>query len=288
MTEPAKPLSTEVPSSRIQALVRLLGDDDPKIVAVVWENLERIGVSCLPEIERAALNAEDSRVRAQSTRFLKEWSRREVFRRWVEFCRRPTLDLEDGAFLIAESEYPGCDTSSYRKQIDGYALVLKGRIATARNSDEAVRRISGLLFHELGFKGNTKDYYNPENSYLNRVLDLRRGLPITLSTVFLLTARRVGVPAEGVGMPQHFLVKYRGTRHEVFVDAFHSGALMSLRDCVRRLAEAQIDFREDHLLALTDREILARMLGNLLRVYHNADDTRRCGRVTAMLKLLQK
>ena len=281
-------LPIEVPSSRIEALVRLLGDEDPKILAVAWENLERIGAPALPEVERAALEAEDPRVRAQSNRFLKEWSRREVFRRWVDLCRGPTLDLEDGVFLIAESEYPDCDMGKYRTQLDGYAQVLKGRIATARTTDEAVRRISALLFHEIGYRGNSKEYYNPENSYLNRVFDLKRGLPITLATVFLLTARRVGVAVEGVGMPQHFLLKYRGASHEVFIDVFKSGILLTAQDCARRLAEAQVEFHADHLRAVSDREILSRTLGNLLRVYHNAEDTRRSGRITAMLKLLQK
>ncbi len=279
-------MSSEVPQSRIDALVRLLGDENPKICSVAWDNLERIGEPALPQLERAAQGAGDARVRVQSGRFLREWSRREVFRRWVEFCRSVDVDLEEGAFLIAETEYPDCDMSRYRKILDGYAQVLGGRLATARSADEAVRKISTLLFHEVGFKGSSREYYSPENSYLNRVMDLKRGIPISLAVVYLLVARRVAVPVVGVGMPQHFLLKYRGASHEVFIDAFQSGRLLSVRDCERFLSEAKGSFQEDHLRVVGDREILARMLGNLLKIYHAAKDQRRCGRIAAMLKLL--
>jgi len=279
-------MSNEVPHSRIDALVRLLGDDDPKIFSVAWDQLEKIGEPALAVLEQAKCEAEDKRVRIQSGRFLKEWSRREVLRRWVAFCRRGEIELERGALLLAESEYPEVDMLAYRRALDGYALVLRNRLATARTTDEAVKRISTLLFGEVGLRGNATEYYNPENSYLNRVLDLKRGIPISLATVFLLTARRLSIPVEGVGMPQHFLLKYRGSTQEVFVDVFHGGKLLTVRDCARLLSDAQVVFHHDYLRTVSDREILIRMLGNLLRVYHSVEDQRRYDRVSAMLKLL--
>jgi regulator of sirC expression with transglutaminase-like and TPR domain len=264
---------------------------------VAWDHLERIGEPALPFLEDATRASADVRVRVQSERFLKEWSRREVLHRWVEFCRAGRFDLEDGAFLIAASEYPDLDVALYRKALDNFAGVLRGRLATARTTDEAVKKISSFLFAEVGFQGNVAEYYDPENSYLHRVMDRKKGIPISLATVFLCVARRVSVRVEGVGMPQHFLLKYRSSifsprspqgdaAGEVFIDVFHSGRLLTARNCARFLAEAQIPFRDDYLRAVPDREILSRMLGNLLRIYMEAEDQRRHDRVAAMLKLL--
>lgn len=278
---------TEATTSRIEALVRLLADDDPGIVAVVWKHLEEIGEAALPRIRVAVDEAPDPRVRAQCCRFLAEWQRRQVFLRWVSFCKRSSLDLEEGSFLIVQSEYPDHDISAGQRVLDHYARVLRGRLTTARSTEEAVRRISTLLFQELGYRGNSRDYYNPDNSYLNRVLETRRGIPISLGAVYLLTARRVGVALNGIGMPIHFLLSYRGASHEVFVDVFHSGAFLTARDCARRLAEAEIAFSEEFLRPLSDRDILRRMLGNLLQIYNSQDDVRRRDRVAAMLKLLE-
>src|SRR5262245_3105934 len=116
-------MANDIPASRIDALVRLLGDEDTKILEVAWENLEKIGAPALPCLEAAREGSRDARVKAQATRFLTEWSRREVFRRWVDLCRRGDVRLEEGAFLIAESEYPGTDMAPYRRMLDRYAEV---------------------------------------------------------------------------------------------------------------------------------------------------------------------
>ncbi|MBI4603423.1 MAG: hypothetical protein HY721_15835 [Planctomycetes bacterium] len=279
-------MTSDVPTSRIDALVRLLGDEDPKILGVAWDHLERIGEPALPLLERAKRESPDGRVRVQSERFLTEWSRREVFRRWVDLCRGPEVGLEEGAFLIAESEYPAADLAPYRRMLDGYAGVLRHRLATARTTEEAVRKIAALLFHEVGLKGNAEEYSNPDNSYLNRVLDLKKGIPISLAAIFILVARRLSVPVQGVGMPQRFLVKFRGPAHELFVDPFGGGRLLTARDCAGILAEAEVPFRGEHLRGVSDREILTRMLGNLSRIYRSMKDRRRHERVAAMAKLL--
>jgi regulator of sirC expression with transglutaminase-like and TPR domain len=276
--------ATEV--AKIAALVRLLGDDDPKICSVAWDNLEKIGEAALPVLREATIEASDVRVQTQSARFLKEWSRRVVFRRWVEFCRQGHLQLEEGIFLIAETEYPQTDMAEYRQRLDEYASVLRGRLASARSTDEAVGKIASFLFSELGFKGDSAEYYNPENSYLNRVMDRRRGIPISLSTVFLLVGRRLSVPVFGVGLPRHFLLKYRGASGEVFVDSFHAGRLLSIRDCVQFLSEAHVPFLEEYLRAVTDAEMLTRSLGNLLKIYLECNDQRRYDRISSMLKVL--
>src|SRR5262245_5773564 len=187
-----------IPASRIDALVRLLGDEDSRILEVAWENLEKIGAQALPFLEMASRESRDARVKTQSARFLTEWRRREVFRRWVELCRRGDIDLEEGAFLIAESEYPGTEMAPYRKMLDRFAEALRHRLISARTAEEAARRIATLLFQEVGLRGNAAEYYNPENSYLHRVLDLKRGIPISLGAIFMLVARRVGVPIDGV------------------------------------------------------------------------------------------
>ena len=81
--------------------------------------------------------------------------------------------------------------------------MLRQRLLTARTTDDAVRRISARLIGEVGLRGNSGDYYNADNSYLNRVLEQKKGIPITLAVIYLLVARRLSVPVQGVGAPHH-------------------------------------------------------------------------------------
>jgi regulator of sirC expression with transglutaminase-like and TPR domain len=272
--------------SRVKALVRLLGDEDPKICSVAWQHLERMGVPVLPYVRKALQDAPDARVQVQCQRFLTEWTRREALRRWATFSKGGPLQLEDGVFLLAATEYPEVDMIPFRRRLDDFASTLRGRIATVRSTDEAVARIADFLFGEVGFRGNSEDYYSSENSYLNRVLDRRLGIPISLSALFLLVARRLSVPMHGVGLPRHFVLKFRGRSGEVFVDPFHGGRFLSTRDCLRFLSKAQIPYLADCLRAVTDAEIITRMLGNLLRIYLNAGDQRRYDRISLMLKVM--
>jgi len=280
------PEEPDVPPSRISALIRLLADEDPRICSVAWENLERIGETALPVLRQATRDAPDPRVQAQCARFLREWRRREVLRRWVDFCKCGRLHLEEGIFLIAETEYPETDMDVYRRKLEEYATSLRTRLDRARTVDDAVKEIAAFLFSEVGFHGNSEDYYNPDNSYMNRVLDLKKGIPISLSALFILVARRLSVPVSGVGLPQHFVLKYRGASGEVFIDPFHGGQLLSVRECVKFLSQAHIPFLEDYLRAVSDGEMLTRMLGNLLKIYLSHNDQRRSDRISAMLKLL--
>jgi regulator of sirC expression with transglutaminase-like and TPR domain len=285
-TEGERPTAAEATPRQIDALVRLLGDEDPRIFSVVWDHLERIGVPALPVLESARRGSEDARVRVQAGRFLREWSRREVLRQWVGFCKSDRIDLEDGAFLVSRSEYPDLDVRPYRETLEQYAKALRGRVRLTRTTGEAVKKVSHFLFQEVGFRGNAADYYSAENSYLSRVFDRKLGIPIALAAVFLLVARRLDIPLHGVGMPAHFLLKYREPGGEVFVDVFHGGKLLSARDCALFLSEAGLPFREKYLRGISDRSILKRMLGNLLQIYLKEEDRRRSDRITAMLKLL--
>ena len=98
----------------------------------------------------------------------------------------------------------------------------------------------------LGFKGNEDDYYDPENNYLNRVLDRRTGNPINICVVFLLLARRLKLPMVGIGFPGHFLCRYQTTSDEIYIDAFHEGKLLTKADCIHYLVRSNYDLHEHY------------------------------------------
>src|SRR6516225_1040749 len=115
------------------------------------------------------------------------------------------LDVAELALWLARDEYTDLDVEAYLSELAGMAHEAK---AVLRGSLE--RRVEGLsryLFHDMGFRGNQQEYYDPRNSYLNQVLDRRTGIPITLSVVAMAVGRRAGVHIAGVGLPGHFVAK---------------------------------------------------------------------------------
>ena len=160
------------------------------------------------------------------------------------------------------------DVSGHLRRLDGFADVVRQRAPDGSPPEELAGLLGRYLFQEQGFRGNSADYYNPDNSYFNRVLDTHTGIPITLSLLFLEVARRVGLRCRGVGMPGHFLVGLEGA--EVYFDPFNGDAALTADDC-RRLAEGlfgpRMTWRDDYLTPCTKYEFLFRLLNNLKVVY---------------------
>ncbi len=197
---------------------------------------------------------------------------RHVFARLVS---RPesAIDLAEAALLIAKEEYPGLEVGQYLSRLDALAAEVRARVGSVEDPHRLIAGLSVYLFREQGFHGNTDNYYDPRNSFLNDVLDRRTGIPITLSTVYMEVGRRLGVRLHGVGMPGHFLVKYVGPDEEIVIDPFDHGAILSPADYQRildRIYEGKLAFEPRFLTTLGARQILARMLHNLKAIYFNA------------------
>ncbi len=126
------------------------------------------------------------------------------------------------------------------------------------------------FFGELGFTGNSQNYYDPRNSCLNDVLTVRTGIPITLAVMYMEVGRRLEKPVYGIGLPGHFLVQYRDTGFSTFIDVFHGGRLLSRAQCFALAEEAtgaEIPQDESLLAPAGKRQIVMRMIHNLRGVY---------------------
>jgi regulator of sirC expression with transglutaminase-like and TPR domain len=181
--------------------------------------------------------------------------------------------LAEGALLLAKDEYPELDVARYLRQLDDYAQSIRERLPPDETDVEArLVALNTYLFEELGFSGNTDDYYDPRNSFLNEVLDRKLGIPITLSILYLEIAWRLGLELEGVSFPGHFLVKLPTAAGDMVIDPFFAGTPLSEEDLVDRLEETcgehAANLSLPNLLEPADnKQILARLLRNLKMIY---------------------
>jgi regulator of sirC expression with transglutaminase-like and TPR domain len=205
-----------------------------------------------------------------------------------------SLSLVETALAIAQDDYPKLDTQSVLSEIDTMVAKLKQRFPADAVPVQRLRWLNRFFFQELGFAGNVNDYYDPQNSYLHRVLQTRRGIPITLAVLYIELATQIGLPARGVSFPGHFLVKLRmntgNQRGEVVIDPFtgHSLSRDELDELLapyKKTRGLQGEFDVPlglFLQAATSREIVARMLRNLKEIHRGTQDWRR------MLQVLQR
>lgn len=248
-------------SREVKAIVRLLDDPDSDVQTQVEKRLVELGREAFPALRRA-YNTSSGALRERIDDALQALHWNDVRMAWHAVMSVPEPDLERGAFLIALHRYPDLDVESYLQTLDDWAFEARPRIERADGVGRA-RELIEFLIDDLGFSGNRHQYEDPNNSYLNRVMDRRMGIPISLSVIALLLARRLNVPIYGVGMPAHFLVKYSGARGEVYFDLFNDGQPVAREECVRFLLRAGIQPKPAYFEAADTTSILLRMVRNL-------------------------
>jgi regulator of sirC expression with transglutaminase-like and TPR domain len=196
------------------------------------------------------------------------------------------IDLARGCLMIAQDAYPGLDVDRYLGEIERMAIRLRGRTPQDASAEERVVALNQFLYEDLGYWGNTEDYYDPRNSYLNEVLDRKIGIPISLSILYMELGRRIGLPLEGVSFPGHFLVRLKLRGGVLVLDPFAGGAPQSEDDLRSRVKRVIPDGVADDLPAAelpldqflepaTKRQILSRVLRNLKAIYRESDKPER-------------
>jgi len=182
----------------------------------------------------------------------------------------PVLDLARAALLVAAESDPNVDVDGQLHTLESWAAELKARLDPGWNNLQKLARLRRFLFEELGFRGDTADYYNPSNSLLHEVMDRRLGIPLTLSLIFMELGWRIGIPFEGVGFPGHFLVRLPGEPRDLLLDPFKRGMMVHEEDCRQMLREAtggKMEFDDELLASVSKRDMIARLLLNLKGAY---------------------
>ena len=275
-----------IPESQIRALIRLLSDDDDRIVQTISGRLIDIGPIAVPLLQEAEIEQPEMADRISSVLEEIRGGKLEDELADVAAGADEGRALETGAFSIARYAYPTLDVERYRAQLETMAGEVRDRIGSRASGEETVNALNRYIFTEQGFKGNTKNYYEVENSYINCVMDRRVGIPISLSVLYLLIGQRLALPVFGIDMPGHFLVKYESERYKIFIDCFNGGALLTEKNCARFLTEAGYGFDDKYLQKSPTRAILSRMVKNLLAIYAKMDEPVKSARLTRFIEIL--
>jgi regulator of sirC expression with transglutaminase-like and TPR domain len=276
----------------LKALLSLLATEQGANLKIVKEKLVQLGpevVGQLRHLQTAALTGSDDSAHAvmneRLSDVIEEIDGRHLLLAWQHWLGQP--DLEEGCLLLSRFAYPQLESEVYQGLLDAMAEELRSVVKHERWPDGIIRVLNHYLFTEKGFHGNTVHYYDPDNSYLNRVLDRRVGIPITLSALYLLLARRLDLPIVGVGMPSHFLVQCEVPGHDLFIDPFNGGQLLTKAECATFLINSGYGFKEQYLQPATDQEMLVRMMRNLIYIYGERQESRKVNWLNRFVDVIQ-
>lgn len=213
---------------------------------------------------------------------------------WHNFYRevaRPDeqIDLAQASLYFAQAEDPDLNVQNYLDILEAIAMEIEFQLPAERYPLKVIQTINHYLFEHLQFRGNRQDYYDPDNSFLHRVIERQLGIPISLSVVYLAIAQYLDFPMVGVGMPGHFLIRPEFEGAGIFVDPYNRGEILFEHDCQARLEETyqqQVKLDPRWLAPVSNKQILARMLDNLKFIYlHRREIDKALSTMSGILKI---
>jgi regulator of sirC expression with transglutaminase-like and TPR domain len=281
--------ASNIQENHRKALINLLADEDAKVYRTVRETILSYGRSCSDWLREHTLS-NDPILRRRAREIVDQFARQDADTQFLAFClnQGEDFDLEQGVLLLCRTQYPEINLDAYSALLDTYAGELRQRLDLNGLPEHIIRVINDYLFRELKFTGDEQNFYDPKNSYFNRVLDRRIGNPITLSLLYLLLARRLRLPMAGIGLPGHFLCRFQSSRAEMYVDPFKGGRVLVKADCVKMVMQLQHRFDDSFLAPFSARRILQRICSSLHQVYIQQKSAHQAERLQRYLVALAK
>jgi regulator of sirC expression with transglutaminase-like and TPR domain len=269
MQAPAvSPAPAHLAENQREALISLLRDDDPGVYQTVRSTLLSYGLLACQWLHPHLLS-NDALMRRRAREIVSVLTRQDAGDRFVAFCRRcgEDLDLEEGAGVLAQTQYPEVNGQAYQALYEAWAADLRDRINFAAEPELVLGTINRYLFTDLGFVGNEEHGFQPDSCYLNRVVDQRTGSPLSLCAIYLFVTRRLRLPVTGIGLPGHFVCRYQSSRKELYIDPFQQGRFLTKNDCIKYLLQSHYGFQEGYLAPVRPRRMLLRMCAGLHQIY---------------------
>ncbi len=250
-----------------KALLELMDDKNPVVRKALVEKLKECsdaGESFL----RSVILGENRVLRRHAEWYLDELKLENPQAEFSEFIRSLNYELETGALLLSRTVYPDVDVGRYCGFLDEVALRCREIMLPPRTPRDQCRALNRVIFHEYGFRGNAEHYTDPRNSFLSEVIRRRRGIPITLCTLYILIAQRCGLTLEPIGIPGHFLVGCFVESSPFFIDPFENGAFRTPEQVFEILRRHNVPPKMTYLAPTPIREVLCRNCRNLVNHYH--------------------
>ncbi|MCS7027652.1 MAG: transglutaminase-like domain-containing protein [Bacteroidia bacterium] len=252
---------SEKETKEIQTLLYLL--EDPSIADEIEKHLlERKDL-----LKQYIAHTPDALQNVYLQSILDKLVREEVFTQFSEWLQKGCKDIFEGAMWVTLYMNPHIDTKFYFDCVHKWHQKVLSILPVYPTPIDIVRSINLVLFKKEGFHGATENYQHPDNSYMHRVIDLRRGIPLSLSIIYLSIAHRMRVPIFGVNLPAHFIMIYRDANEEFYINAFNQGVIFHKSEIDAFIQNAQLTPKPEYYNPCTNVDIIKRMLVNLRNSY---------------------
>lgn len=276
--------------AEIESLIYLLEDPDPEVQSSVQNRLRELGENVVPLLDQFKVESSDIGEKELINDIIHNITFGSLYEDFTDLLEEGIDDrhkLEKASLLLARFGNPTLRTEEYHRKLDRFAREVYSDIAYKPSDGQKMHTLLRYVFRELRFRGDEKDYHNPENAYIDRVIDRRKGLPISLSLIVMFLARRLELPFYGVNMPIHFMLVYEGRKQETLIDPFDGGTIVTYDQCHYFLKKNGVEPKPEHMKRTSEIEILSRSVRNLMHSYSKAEKELKVKDLQSLLQLIE-
>lgn len=274
----------------IQALLQLLDDPNVEVNQTVSTRILEQGPIILPDLEAAWEGSMDPMHQDRIINLIQEIQTQHNHNQLQKWVRTEQNDLMKGVFLISRYQYPDLEMKELEISLDRIKKDVWLELNNNLTALEKVRILNHIIYDVHGFTRNTKNFYSPQNSFINQVLETGKGNPISLAVVYSIIAQGLNLPIFGVNLPKNFILAYKDVLVEedilFYINPYNRGAVLGRREIEYFLKQQKIEPQESHFRPCSNLEILVRVLHNLINAYHKSGYREKADLFEGVLKMI--
>lgn len=285
---------------QISALINLIDDPDQGIYSHVRQELVSIGESVIPTLENAwEDNSFGGGFQGRIEDIIHEIQFQGIYDRLNEWIKTGSEDLLEGAMILARYQYPELDEMWIKDQVAQIRNDVWLEINDNLTAFETVKVLNQVFFTMHGFAGDKKNYHSPKNSFVNDVIESKKGNPLLLSIIYMKVAQDLGVPIYGVNLPNHFVLAYVNKYNLIdsleemeeksilfYINVFSRGMVFNRAEIEAFIKQLKLDMHKEFFLPCTNMVIIRRLLNNLVFSYEKMEDPNRAEELSRLRELL--
>lgn len=283
-----------MPLKEIDSLIRLLDDPDVEIAEQVEDRLLFHGNKALEQLEEAWSHSFDSLLQERLENVIHKIQFNEVKHELEIWAMNDAQDLLQGALIVNKYQYPDLDPQIISNKIDEIRREIWLRLFNDMSSIEKITLVNYVFYKEFGFSGNTTNHQDPENSYIGKVLERKKGNQISLAIIYSIIAQKLDLPVYGVNLPQHFVLAYidetrdPGMQVQFYINAFNKGYTFGRKDITSFLKQLKLDEHPVYYEPCSNKDIIKRVLRNLTSSYQKAGQEDKVREMGLLLEILNR
>ena len=284
--------------NEIQAMISLLDDTDNEVINTVTGNLLKQGSVIIPDLEKAWEGTLDEKLQVRLENLIQDIQFngvRDDLNRWIKTGAEYILE---GAIYIARFQFPELNAAKINEEIESIRKDVWIEINSNLTALEKVKILNYVIFDLHKFSRNNTDFYSPQNSYINQVIETRKGNPISLSIIYLSVAWKLGLPIYGVNLPKNFILAYKDEfRHRdaadesedilFYINPYNKGAVLGRREIDYFITQQQLKTHPSFYIPCSNRDIIIRLINNLILSFEKLGYAQKITRMKELLRVME-